>query len=284
MRQYLRKNSKKHKNHVTPALLACILMLSGCSLDGAVDKANSLLEAPKETESIEISETDLMVDYDENAELIDLNACDGNTLEITHAGTYVLNGTLDGQIYVDVDDELVHLILQNADVYSKSGPALIVKSASKLVLSCPEGTKNSLTDGNNYKNFEDEKSCIYTTCNLTVNGNGELYVYGYYKDAVRSKDVLKVIGTNLSVLSKNDGLRGNDGVYVATDSMNIQCENDGIRTKNDDGNVELNGGSVSIVAGNYGINSAGDISSHQCTMDIMAVVDAVHAEGSIYAE
>lgn len=207
---------------------------------------------------------------------------------IDKPGDYLLKGSVKGQVQIDVQDEMVHLILDNVELKSPAGPAIYVKSASKAVITVPKESSSILMDSPYYDDFADTKACVYSVGDLTINGEGSLQVYGYYKDAVRTKDMLKVLGIALSVQAKGEGLRGNDGVALQTRSLNIQCEGTGIFTERDDkenrGFVDIAGGNVSIIAGDRGVEAAENLYIHDCRADIYGIVQNLTCKGVQYIE
>lgn len=107
----------------------------------------------------------------------------GNTVTITKAGTYIISGSVsDGQIIVDSSDEgYVWLVLDNVSITSRDSSAIYVKSADNTLITLPEGTTNTVTDGKDYV-FEKEdtslNAVIYSKDDLCINGTGSLTVTG----------------------------------------------------------------------------------------------------------
>ncbi len=212
----------------------------------------------------------------------------GDVLLIDKAGEYLLQGSHDGQILIDAEDGIVRLILKDAELRSYAGPAIYVRSASKAVLTVPEGSGSIVRDSTNYRGYDDAEACIFSSCDLTVNGGGSLQVYGYYKDAVRTKDVLKLLDVDLEVQAKDTGLRGNDGVAVRTGKLSVQCEGTGIYTKKENrenrGYVDLAGGGIDIIAGKYGVDASENVYIHDCSASIYGVVQNIRCAGEQYVE
>ena len=84
---------------------------------------------------------------------------DGQTITITEEGIYVLSGKLsDGQVIVDTDDTAkVQIVLNNADITSKTIAAVYVKNADKVFLTAEEGSKNHLTNEGSFTADGDEE-------------------------------------------------------------------------------------------------------------------------------
>ena len=99
---------------------------------------------------------------------------DSGRLTIVHAGNYKLTGKMNGgNIVIRVcEDEVVHLILDDVEIKSFEGPAIYVENAAKAVITAKEGTENVLSDNSMYE--RELEACIFSNCDLTLNGNGML--------------------------------------------------------------------------------------------------------------
>ena len=207
---------------------------------------------------------------------------------IRQKGTYLLEGTLKGSIHVDAEEQIVQIILQNVTVDSVDGPALYVHSAGKVILTLAENTVNTFQDAASYGDNEEADACIYSENDLTINGSGILNVYGYYKDAIHTKDVLKVLGGSVFAQSKRDGLRGNDGVLLLCMEGTVQSERNGIcttkRGKPGKGNIEILDGTYSVIGGQYAIHAAQDLYVNDCSVFLYGIVDHFMADGTVYIQ
>ena len=236
------------------------------------DSTFSLTEADRRTEDAE-------------AKRVSLDTCE-EFYKITEEGAYHLTGNLDGQLIIEVQDQIVHLILDNVSISSDLGPAIQISSAGKVIITTVEGTVNSLSDSGSYPAGAEEDACIYSVCDLTINGAGVLNINGYYEDAIHTKDVLKVIGGELFVQSKRDGLHGNDGIFVENTSMTVQSERNGLHStktgKHPKGNVEMIDGIYSIIAGKYAVSCSADLHITDCSLYAMGVYDRFKVGGNSY--
>ncbi len=224
----------------------------------------------------------------EQAEILDLSGRDG-TVILSESGDYLLKGKMDGQIIIDVyEDERIHLYLDGADIASAAGPAIYVKSASKLIVTLMPDSENRLSDTVEYEGYEDSEACLYSVSDLTINGEGSLFVYGYHKDGVRSKDKIKIAGGNLEIQAKGDGIRGNDGFAMKEGVLHIQSEANGIRTANSGkagkGDIELSGGEINLVAGKNGISGAGDVHIRDCVCEIYSIEENIRTSAEKYID
>ena len=274
---------KKIKNScwwlVAVSLVA--VMLCGCSAQDAA----LVQDHPSElTPQIAVTKADTATGNND-AVVVDLDTA-SDLYKITEPGWYYLSGALEGTIEIDAEDQVVHLILGGVDVKSVSGPALQVTSAGKVILTLQEGTENTFRDSASYPKGSDMDACIYSTCDLTINGAGTLNVSGYYQDAIHTKDVLKVLGGTVFTQAKQDGMQGNDGILVTCQSLTVQSERNGLYTtkvgKPAKGNVEIYGGDHSVIAGGYGISAAADLYVQDCQLYIMGVLDTYQVAGNAF--
>ena len=201
------------------------------------------------------------------------------TLTISGAGAYALSGRADGcNIVIDTyDDETVHIILDGAELYADNGPAIFAKTAAKVILTAADGTENIISDSAQYST--DREACIFSDCDLALNGTGRLNVYGYYHDAIRSRDRVKLIGANVYVRAKNDGIRGNDGVVIDGSFVAIESEGTGILTDSQGGYVVLRGGVCRVTSGENAIYADHYVSIQDCENTLYSVREAVRCSG-----
>ncbi len=184
---------------------------------------------------------------------------------IQEGGTFVVSGSMkNGQIRIDAaEGELVRLVLKGVELSNDTTAPLYSSGKCKVVLTLAEGTKNVFQDGSAYQyesQEEDEPDGpIFTNGDLTINGQGELWVYGNYKNGIRSKDNLKVISGNIQIVSADDGLKGKDSVIIQDGVLNIQSGKDGIKSNQDKdeekGFIWIDGGTITIGAKDDGIQA-----------------------------
>lgn len=203
---------------------------------------------------------------------------DEGILNILSPGTYVLEGNLNGGVYISVyDDEIVHLILKGVEIINDNGPAIYVEKAGKTVITLSEQTENTLSDGAEYAGSQE--ACIFSNADLTINGTGMLNVYGYYHDAIRTKDCIKLVETNVLVRAKNNGIRGNDGVVIKDSRVQIESEGTGILSKGGKNFVVVESGSCKVTAGDNAISAGSYVSLSGCEAELYSVREAVQCEG-----
>lgn len=192
-------------------------------------------------------------------------AVSGSVAVIQKEGTYVVSGSMtDGQIRIEAKDgEVVRLILNGAELWGKTTAPIYGEGKCKVVLTLAEGTQNVIGDNSTYlydNSSQDEPDApIFVNGDLTINGLGELEVYGNYKSGVRSKDNLKVMSGTIYIKAADDGLKGRDCVIIRDGELNIQAVKDGIKSNNDEdpdkGFIWIDGGQITIEAEDDGIQA-----------------------------
>lgn len=255
-------------NYRTKKTFLCIMMilcLSGCtqSQEATTKKTTS---ATKETTSKKSSldvfkENDYYSDYQTEETTTIALSSQTTDVKITSAGCYVLEGSLQKHsIIVDAkENDVVRIVLQNASIQSASTAPIYVKKAKKVILSLPQGTKNSITDTDSYEVNTDKEptAAIFSKADLTINGSGELQVNASYKNGIQSKDKLKLLDANLQISAANDAVKGKDALYICDGTYTIKANKDGFVTTNQEkGAMILEKGTFHITAKQDGIQAA----------------------------
>lgn len=173
-------------------------------------------------------------------------------LTIAYKGTYVIRGTLNGQIEVDADgDDKVWLILDGVTVKNEDSAALYIKKADKVFVNLVEGSENSFESGSTLSAKAEKDgidAAIFSKEDLTINGTGSLSVTGGYEHGIVCNDKLKITGGSISISAKSDGIHANDAVYLAEADITIEAVDDGITVSNseNEGEFYISSGSVKI--------------------------------------
>ena len=299
---------------------AAVLLFSavGCSATGADESSvASTAEVPEENASeksaeyasfeevaaafdasafnLEYSKRDMDASFDESsATKITLSGdsagvsgsgavAEDSTVTISTAGTYVVSGDLsDGSIVVSAsENDKVQIVLNGVKIACSNGLAIDVQSADKCFITLADGTQNVLSDGSSYAN-EDANACMYSTCDLTVNGSGSLDILGNYRHGVYSKDDLVVYGGSIQINAVEDGLNGKDSVKIGAGDISISAGADGVKssksTNPEKGFVYVSGGSLSIDAQDDGIQAKTYLCVAGGSIEIEAVDDALHSD------
>lgn len=286
------------KKHKTPlkiaALIVLCLLLALCLRVGGGGNASApivyptLPASPEEMQSRFAYLIPTALDREEQvsptARVIDLSAVNGDLL-LTEGGDYRLTGELKGCIRINTPEENVHLFLDGVNVRSVFGPALFCENADKVIVTLLPGTENAFADSGHYEADSDAEACVYCACDLTLNGAGNLSVNALYKDAVRAKDRLRLLGEGeYNIRCKRTALHGNDGIYAEDGIYYLSSEKYGLKTtkKGTDGRgtLILAGGSWNILAGRYAfVTTMADLYVYNCNVRQNAVIAAYDAGG-----
>lgn len=254
------------------AILCTVLLLSGCTTSKAASSIESEVSTTQETGAMQtISVEYSNFDLDESttdAQSINLNEIDGE-LEITEAGTYMLEGTLtNGQIRINVaDSDKVHLILNNATITCDYAAPIQVVQADKVSITLLANTTNTINDKGTFSESDSRSgAAIYSASSLTINGSGKLVVNADYHNGIGTKKNLKIVNGDIEVYAANNGLKGNNSVVIKDGTITIESENDAIKTEETDdtskGYVYVEGGTINITATGDGIDGSQYVMIH----------------------
>ncbi|MET3852470.1 carbohydrate-binding domain-containing protein [Paenibacillus sp. OAE614] len=309
-----------YKTKFAAILILSAMLASGCTTNAAsntttaadgtateatetttvnASEANAKLASLKIKDLVEYDADDTTVDWSAgDSTVIKLNGTDatvtgagakssGGDVTISSAGTYVISGKLQGgSILVDAGkDDVVRLVLNGAQIASSDGPAIQVKQASKMVLTLPEGTQNTLSDGTKYADTSEEAptAALFSQDDLTINGTGQLTVQGNYKDGITSKDDLKIVSGTLSVNTADDGIIGRDLAAVKAGTINVNAGGDGFKTtydgdKTDKGYLLIEDGTFHVESGSDGFQAAASLLIAGGTYDVVTGGGSANAE------
>jgi len=258
----------------------------------ADDTAEALATKTSTTTSTTYSEEDLNTSYSDSDTKIELSGetakitgegasyADGN-ITITKAGTYVFSGEFSGQIITDVGEEdLVHIVFNGVTIMNTDSSVFNGATGRKIVLTLVDGTTNTITDGTsyNYADGEDEPDAtFFVKQDLTVNGNGTLNISSNYATALKAKDNLIILGGTLNIESVGKAIKGTDSVTIENADITINVEDDGITT---DGALVINSGTIKMEKVGEGLEAV-TIDINGGTIDIVASDDGINARGLI---
>lgn len=177
--------------------------------------------------------------------------------------TYRLSGQLsDGKIVIAAGEEdVVRIILDNADVASSSGSPFVVQGANEAIVYLADGTTNSLADAATYADQGEDSpnAALYSMADPTIAGSGSLTVNGKYNDGIVSKDGLVLAAGNVTVDAVDDGIRGKDYTVLLDGAYQVTAGGDGVKSDNDteDGRgwLLVNGGTLTVKAGDDGVKA-----------------------------
>ena len=238
------------------------------------------------------SEEDLNTSYSDSDTKIELSSgnakitgegasyTDGNIV-ITKAGTYVFSGEFNGQIITEVGDEdLVHIVFNGVNITNTTSSVINAATGRKIVLTLVDGTTNTITDGTtyNYAEGEDEPDAtLFVKQDLTINGNGTLNISSNYATALKAKDNLIILGGKINIESVGKAIKGTDSVTIENAEITINVEDDGITT---DGALVINSGTIKMEKVGEGLEAV-TIDINGGTIDIVASNDGINARGLI---
>lgn len=216
----------------------------------------------------------------------------GSVLTISALGNYELSGTLsNGQIIIDIadsdltgiektssanSDEIVRLILNNANITNSTSSPIYIANSSKTVIVLSDNSTNTLTDGTNYTYInaetEEPNSTIFSNDDLTFYGNGTLTVNAKFNDAIASEDGLIIKSGNINITSVDDAIRGKDYLIIKDGTVKITSNGEGLKSDNTEdatrGYISLEGGSINITSFGDGISAATDVLISDGTLNI----------------
>lgn len=270
--------------NLTAIVLSALCLITGFAfLPAASVNAYAI---PAELD-ISVTERDASGEYSaENAVFLSPD----DELTITEAGVYILTGTYtDKMILVDASaEDKVQIVLENAILTNRNGPAIYIRSADKVFLTSAEGTENTISDGSGYYFTDSETTpdaAVFSKEDLTVNGSGKLTITGNNKHAVVSKDDLVITAKNLTVTAVNSCLCGKDSVRISDAVVSATAGTDGIHSEEfvavtgglmnirasegiEATYILITGGEITVQASDDGINAARKSTAYTPTVEI----------------
>lgn len=192
---------------------------------------------------------------------------DGSTITITEEGVYIVSGTLeDGQIIVNASDsDKVQIVLDGVHINCETNAAIYVREADKVFITLAENSSNTLGDGNEYTQIDDNTvdSVIFSKSDLVCNGTGSLTIEADYKHGIVSKDDLVISGGTYKIAAADNGITAKDQIKILNGSFDIDAANSAVKAKNTDdaelGNIYIAGGIFTIEAEQDGFHATGSI-------------------------
>lgn len=209
-------------------------------------------------------------------------AIDKGTATINKPGNYRISGTLsDGQIIVNSEAKGdVNLILDGVDITCSNSSPIYVMQASNTVIQLASGTKNVLSDGEDYTvNSEGEpEACIFSKDDLTIEGDGSLTVAGNYRGGIHGKDSVTMDADEVTVEAKEDGITGKDGLTVKRGTFTISAGEKGMVSS---GILTIEDGTFHVTAGNDTIHSNDTVTINAGEYTLNSGDDGIHADNSL---
>ena len=186
-------------------------------------------------------------------------------LSIREAGTYILSGNLEGQIYIEVDKEQkVHLVFNGFSLTCADYSPLYCEEADKISITLADGTENSVTDnGSGYVQGTNSGNgryagAIHVKPSLTINGTGSLAVTTSYRHGIVSNKNLRIASGKITVKAADDGMKGKNSLSILDGTLQVTAGGDGLKVtneKNDErGYLTIEGGDITVNAGGDGLD------------------------------
>lgn len=211
---------------------------------------------------------------------------EGNTLTIsgmTEDSIYSLSGVFYGNIVAKGNETCkIELELQGVTVNSAAEAPLTVSGADEVTVSAKKGTDNYLCDLRaEVTDATAISAAVWSDCDLSVQGKGNLYVCSVANNGIHTKKDLKVKNLFLQVECEDNALKGNDSVTVESGTLILIARTgDGIKTTNSDlsskgkqrGTVAITGGDVRIYAACDGIDAAYDVTVDESSATVNLTV------------
>ncbi len=187
-----------------------------------------------------------------------IQVSDGQTIDITQAGVYLISGTASNcTIKVNADsDAKVQLVLDGVSITNDDFPAIYVVSADKCFVTTTD-SESTLSVTGEFKADGDTNTdaVIFSKDDIVLNGTGTLKVVSQYGNGISGKDDIKVTGGTYDITSKLDSIEANDNILICGGTFSITSKKDALHCENDDDNTL---GCIYISDGSFTINASSD--------------------------
>lgn len=255
---------------------------AGSSTDENTVTADKVSATVSATSGGAIDASDLFSERDLNqtadlSEATTYTVSDGQDIEITTAGVYVLTGSASNvTVSVNVaDDEKVQLVLDGVSITNDSAPAIFVKNADKVFVTTTQGSENSLTVSGSFTTTDDTNTdaVIFSKDDLVLNGLGTLNISST-ENGISCKDDLKVTGGTINLSVADAALEANESIAIADGSITVSASNDALHAENDDDNstgyIYICGGTLNLTSADDGVHATTIVEIDGGTLNITA--------------
>ena len=225
----------------------------------ATSAATAAVQTEQAAGSSALDLTDIFTerDLEQTADLSEAKTytmSDGQNIEITSGGVYVIKGTgKNASIIVEAGDEdKVQLVLDGVSVTNDSIPCIYVKSADKVFITTTD-SENALSVTGTFTADGDTNTdaVIFSKDDLVLNGTGTLTINST-DNGITSKDDLKITGGAINITCTSDALEANDSIRIADGEITIKTGKDGLHAEKDGddtlGYIYISGGTLKIYA------------------------------------
>ena len=204
-------------------------------------------------------------------------------ISITSAGTYIVQGSLEGQIHIEAtEQDFIHLVLNGATITSNNGPAIYGVSANKITITVVG--ENKLSDSTNYTVVDEEPdACLFVDADLSINGPGSITVSGNYGDAIRCKKDLKIVSGNVIVsYAVQRGIKAKNSLCIKDGTVDVNSANSGIKVTRDNssekGYIVIDGGNIAISTKNDALHAETHLTINGGYIDIKESAEGIEGQ------
>ena len=234
-------------------LLVCILPLTACN---TVISSNTSINENNGTYNLSFNEAEYDSSYSLNGSTYLSLA--NEDVYIKKAGTYILEGELNGSVIVEVsktDD--VQLVLNNVTINSDDFAGIYIVEGDEITITLNENSINTINDNGTYTQIDSNgvDALIFSKADLIINGTGTLNLKSDYNHGIVSKDDLTITSGTYKIDVAGQGLRGKDCVKIADGTFDISSGKDAIKSDNSE---DTSRGYIYIDGGTFNINSNAD--------------------------
>ena len=311
----------KFKKGIAAIMAALIIAsLAGCGTDG--EGKNTSSEPVRLLDTSEMfSGRDIENGYDESeCTVITLTGdsakvsgegatVKGSTVTINAEGEYLISGKLDnGCLIIDADSkDKIRLILNGAEISSKTCAAVSVRQADKVFITLAKGSENTLSNAAGSKSEDEADAVIFSKDDLTINGEGKLTVTANTGHGIVSKDDLVITGGSFT-LTTGDGSAnastgkggkinrdwgnwggrggrrtpsGGSSADTSKTPAGSGSESSSAKGLKSDSSIAVNNGSITIDSSDDAIHSDGQVTVADGSIAITSGDDGIHAGSSL---
>lgn len=144
---------------------------------------------------------------------------------------YIKNGTFNINSKEDGIQTVTKLIINNGKFNITTGNDVFLSNSNK---------KNNI-DNKSSKGLKSNNEIIIKNGIININSK---------EDAIHSNDYIKIVSGNITISSGDDGIHADKKVIIDNGNIKINDSYEGIESKN----ITMNGGNVSIISNDDGIN------------------------------
>ena len=207
----------------------------------------------------------------------------GNQIEILQGGAYQITGDFtDGGIYIRAGKhDKVYILLDGASIHRERGAALYIERAERVI--CELSGENFLSCGADFEpDFINARidGAVYSRCDLTLTGAGNLFISAPYRHGIVCNDHLILSGGKININAAGDGIHVHDSARFSDMDLNIQAGDDGVTVSNEGlgGTLLIKSGVIQIPSCYEGLE-AGQIVISGGEIQIQSRDDGVNARG-----